>query len=70
MTGAELVHAYRDGAVNNGDEVDFMGEQVEVIGTFHRDEDDRMYLGLLVLGDSLKTYVVAEEGIGCRKLGD
>lgn len=70
MTGAELVQAYRDGVVNNGDEVDFMGEQVEVIGTFHRDEDDRMYLGLLVLGDSLKTYVVAEEGIGCRKLGD
>lgn len=70
MTGAELVQAYRDGAVNNGDEVDFMGELVEVIGTFHRDEDDRMYLGLLVLGDSLKTYVVAEEGIGCRKRGD
>ena len=53
----DLMHDYRSGIVNNGDEVWFRGEVVEILGMFHRDEDEKMYLGILLVESGVKALV-------------
>lgn len=60
MNAAELIEDYRNGFVNNGDNILFCGQPAEVIGMFHRDGTDKMYLGLLLTESGIKTEVVVD----------
>lgn len=57
---ANLLHDYQAGVVNNGDEVWYCGEAAEVLGMFHRGEDDHMYIGLLLIESGIRTQVVVD----------
>lgn len=53
----DLMRDYRNGVVNNGDEVWFRGEVVVILGMFHRDENEKMYLGVLLVNSGVKALV-------------
>lgn len=58
----DLMHDYRNSVVRNGDEVWFRGTLVEIMGMFHRDDDDnKMYLGVLIVDSGVQQLIDIKE---------